>query len=112
MLPDLEAADVQATLSQLTATGIAQAVANSAVAVDEVYICGGGAHNKDLMYRLAKGLPQATLASTEEIGMHPDWVEAVAFAWLASQCLAGRAGNAPVVTGASGLRVLGAIYPA
>lgn len=109
---DPKAADVQATLAQLTAASIAGAVAGSAVTIDELYVCGGGAHNKDLMNRLDRELPDVKISSTMAIGMHPDWVEAAAFAWLASQCLERLTGNAPLVTGAKGPRVLGAIYPA
>ena len=108
----LNPTDVQATLAQLTAITIAEAIKSSGVAVTEVYVCGGGAHNPDLMRRLERQLDPATLASTTAIGVDPDWVEAMTFAWLAHQTLEGLAGNAPVVTGASGPRVLGAIYPA
>jgi anhydro-N-acetylmuramic acid kinase len=103
--------DVQATLAELTATSIANGVLGSGLHVAEVYVCGGGAHNTDLMRRLYHKLAPARLDNTAAIGMDPDWVEAAMFAWLASQTLGGLAGNAPVVTGADGLRVLGGIYP-
>ena len=103
--------DVQATLAELTATSIAQGIMNSQLQVEEVYICGGGAHNTDLMRRLYRQLSPASLDNTSAVGMNPDWVEAATFAWLASQSLDGLAGNAPVVTGAAGARVLGGIYP-
>lgn len=103
--------DVQATLAELTATSIAEAIRGSHMLISEVYICGGGAHNTDLMRRLYHRLGPATLDSTAAIGMDPDWVEAATFAWLASQSLQGLRGNAPVVTGARGERVLGGIYP-
>ena len=109
--PGLDPTDVQATLAELTAITIAQALGRCGVAATEVYVCGGGAHNPDLMRRLEQHLAPATLTSTAAIGMNPDWVEAVTFAWLAHRTLAGLAGNAPAVTGASGLRVLGGIYP-
>ena len=108
---NLSPRDVQATLAELTATTIANAVRDSAVAVSEVYVCGGGAHNTDLMRRLHHKLTPAKLDNTSVIGMDPDWVEAATFAWLASQTLGGLAGNAPVVTGAARERVLGGIYP-
>ena len=108
----LNPTDVQATLAELTAITIAEAIKGSGVTVTEVYICGGGAHNPDLMRRLERHLAPATLASTAAIGLAPDWVEAVTFAWLAHQTLEGLAGNAPAVTGASGPRVLGAIHTA
>ena len=111
MHPDLNPTDVQATLAELTATTITNAVAGCGVAVAEIYVCGGGAHNPDLMRRLEQQLAPATLATTAAIGVDPDWVEAVTFAWLAHRTLEGFAGNAPAVTGASGPRVLGGIYP-
>ena len=64
-----------------------------------------------LMQRLADLLPGLDVHSTAVAGLHPDWVEAAAFAWLAAQTLAGRAGNDPAVTGARRATVLGAIYP-
>jgi anhydro-N-acetylmuramic acid kinase len=63
------------------------------------------------MRRLQRHLAPASLASTASIGMDPDWVEAVTFAWLAHRTLAGLAGNAPAVTGARGPRILGGVYP-
>ncbi|MCB1675467.1 MAG: anhydro-N-acetylmuramic acid kinase [Halioglobus sp.] len=103
--------DVQATLAELTAVSIARGIQSGPVDVAEVYLCGGGAHNRDLVNRLGRHLPGKRLDSTAGIGMAPDWVEAVTFAWLAHQTLRGLAGNAPVVTGARGTRVLGGIYP-
>jgi anhydro-N-acetylmuramic acid kinase len=104
-------ADVQATLAALTATSIADAVEQSGGA-EEVFVCGGGASNAHLMRTLAGALPGVRVASTAAVGVDPDWVEAMAFAWLAREALAGRHGNAPEVTGATGPRVLGAVYPA
>jgi anhydro-N-acetylmuramic acid kinase len=62
--------------------------------------------------RIARSLPGILLASTARLGIHPDWVEAMAFAWLAQRRLRGEAGNLRLVTGAKATRVLGAIYPA
>jgi anhydro-N-acetylmuramic acid kinase len=64
------------------------------------------------MRRLQALLPEAQVSSTDAYGVPADWVEAMAFAWLAHCCLEVIAGNRPSVTGARGLRVLGAIYPA
>ena len=109
---DYRAQDVQASLAELSARSIAHAVARWCPHADEVYACGGGSHNTDLMARIAAALQDKPLAATSALGMHADWVEAMAFAWLAREALCGRPGNLPAVTGASGLRVLGAIYPA
>jgi anhydro-N-acetylmuramic acid kinase len=105
---DIGPADAQATLAELTAQSIATHITNSGVS--EVLVCGGGAHNQDLMQRLRANLPNCTVASTDVYGLHPDWVEAVAFAWLARCCLTGEYGNLPSVTGADSPEILGAIF--
>lgn len=102
--------DVQTTLAELTAATIAEAC--QAFGADEVRVCGGGAHNAYLMSRLAGRMTGIEVSSTAALGVDPGAVEALAFAWLARERLAGRPGNLPAVTGARGLRVLGAVYPA
>ncbi|HPV31860.1 MAG TPA: anhydro-N-acetylmuramic acid kinase, partial [Methylotenera sp.] len=88
-----------------------QAIVNTSLAVDEVYLCGGGAHNTLLTARLKDKLGNIPLTTTEALGMGVDWVEAIAFAWLAKQTLEGKTSSLPEVTGAKGARILGAIYP-
>lgn len=105
-------ADVQATLAELTAASVAAAIERHCAGAGEVLLCGGGAHNVDLVRRLGARLAGRTVADTGTAGLAPQWVEASAFAWLAREALAGRPGNVPAVTGARGPRVLGAIYPA
>ncbi|MFF7709885.1 anhydro-N-acetylmuramic acid kinase [Pseudomonas sp. NPDC007930] len=105
-------ADVQATLLELTAHSVTQALAQAQAQTEHLLVCGGGAHNSALMQRLQQGLPATQVASTADWGVDPDWMEAMAFAWLAHCCLERLAGNRPTVTGAQGLRVLGALYPA
>ncbi|HEV7272056.1 anhydro-N-acetylmuramic acid kinase [Pseudoxanthomonas sp.] len=108
----LAPADVQATLLDLTARTIADALHMSQPDTRRVLACGGGVRNPVLMARLAAYLPQAVVESTAAHGLDPDYVEAMGFAWLARETLAGRPGNLPAVTGASGRRVLGTVYPA
>ncbi len=108
----LPPADVQATLSALTAQSIADAIRRYCQGATEVFVCGGGAHNTDMMKRLAQALHPTRLGSTAALGLDPDWVEAAAFAWLARCAVRGEAGSLPEVTGARGARVLGGIYPA
>ncbi len=105
-------ADVQATLLELTARTVADALQMTQPATRRVLACGGGVHNAMLMARLAAHLPQAVVESTAAHGMDPDYVEAMGFAWLARETLAGRPGNLPAVTGAAGRRVLGTVFPA
>ena len=103
----LAAANVQATLCELTAITIARAIGDTATAV---FVCGGGVHNRCLMQRLAVQLPDKTASSTQSAGLNPDWVEAVAFAWLARERLAERPGNLPSVTGANKSVLLGELH--
>lgn len=111
-LPTLAPENVQATLMELTALTITESLQSAQSETKELLICGGGAHNVALTDRLAELLPDTKVSSTEAFGVDPDWVEAMAFAWLAHCCLEGVPANRPTVTGARGLRVLGAIYPA
>ena len=108
----LRAEDIQATLVELSARSICEALRRAQTRTDSLLVCGGGAHNLHLMQRLAALLPDCEVASTASRGIGPDWIEAMAFAWLAHCTLQGIAANRPSVTGARGLRVLGAIYPA
>jgi anhydro-N-acetylmuramic acid kinase len=102
--------DVQATLTALTATTIADAIREYAPATRRVLACGGGVHNGGLMRRLKEQLPAVVLESTAGYGIAPEWVEAATFAWLAKRCLDGEPGNLPDVTGASRGTVLGGVY--
>ena len=103
--------DVQATLVALTARTIADAVRGCAHDGVEVLVCGGGARNATLMRALAHELAPRAVVPTSDHGVAVDHVEALAFAWLAREALAGRPGNLPAVTGAAGARILGAIHP-
>ena len=105
-------ADVQATLVAFTARTIADAVRAHCATATEVLVCGGGALNEALMEALAARLAPRVVTTTASQGVAVLDVEALAFAWLARETIAGRPGNLPAVTGARGLRVLGAIYPA
>ena len=102
--------DVQATLLQLSARSIATALRDNAPEIREVYACGGGVHNGALMDALRAQLPGVKLDTTAALGLDPDFVEAVGFAWLARARLENVAGSLPSVTGARGARVLGAVY--
>lgn len=108
--------DMQATLAALTAASLADAIARYAPHAAAVYVCGGGAYNSYLMALLRQALDarnvRAHLDSTAALGIAPNHVEALAFAWLAHRFTTRQAGNLPAVTGAAGPRVLGALYPA
>ena len=108
---DYAAEDVQATLLMLTVQSICNEVVKFP-ATKQVVVCGGGAYNGQLMSVLDESLNGIEVISSDELGFDAQNVEALAFAWLAHQCMQGLTGNEPSVTGAKGKRVLGAIYPA
>lgn len=102
--------NVARTLLELTAVTIADALRQHCSDAQEVYVCGGGAHNLALIDRLQASCG-LSIQHTDALGVNVDWVEAVAFAWLAQRCIDHLPGNLPAVTGAAGSRILGAIYP-
>ncbi|RRQ22434.1 anhydro-N-acetylmuramic acid kinase [Thiohalobacter thiocyanaticus] len=108
---ELEPEAVQATLAELTAASIAVAIEREAQGTTELIVCGGGAYNPDLLQRIGARLPAVKLSVSDDYGLAAEWVEAVAFAWLAQKALEGKPGNVPAVTGAAGKRILGGVYP-
>jgi len=102
--------DVARTLVELSAKTIYDALLMSCSELDSAYLCGGGARNILLKNRLEAMLTHTKLQTTDALGIGIDWVEAIAFAWLARQCLLHKTSNLPQVTGARGQRILGAIY--
>lgn len=107
----LEPINVQATLVELTAHSVIQALKQFAPA-QQVYLCGGGVHNKQLLVRLQSLATAIDWQSTDALGVDPDWVEAILFAWLAHCHVAGLVGNLTAVTGAKRAAVLGCYTPA
>ena len=104
--------DVMATLARFTAAAIGDAVKAHFAQAEDVIVCGGGAHNATLMRMLGEEVAPRPLRSSEALGVAPEHVEAIAFAWLARAFCDRRPGNLPSVTGAEGERILGALYPA
>jgi len=111
-LATYEAADVQSTLLELTARTLCESISQECSDAREVFVCGGGVHNHHMMQRIGALLDPVSVASTEAVGIDPDWMEALAFSWLARQALHQQTSSIPAVTGARGARILGAIYPA
>ncbi len=102
--------DVQATLLELTCRTIANAIDEQCADAQDIYLCGGGAHNQTLRHRLAALLPDSHVQTTSAIGVDGDFLEAIAFAWLAQQNLTKQPANLPLVTGAKHPCILGAVY--
>jgi len=108
---DVDPRDVQATLTQLTASVISDAINRYFAEAAEVVICGGGAFNATLMQMLAEACAPRNVMTSDRLGVAADQVEALAFAWLAREFVEQRSANLPAVTGARGPRPLGAHYP-
>jgi anhydro-N-acetylmuramic acid kinase len=108
----LQPQDVQATLTELTASSCAGSVQQFAPGCERLIVCGGGVLNAHLMARLQALLPGCAVASSDAYGLPPLQMEATAFAWLAKQCIDRKTASLKSVTGARGARILGAIYPA
>lgn len=107
--PEHNPEDIQANLCFLTAETICDAIHEYAPETDRVLICGGGAHNRYLLEILQNKL-HCPVESTERYQLHPDHVEATAFAWLARQTMSHLPGNLMTVTGAKQPVILGGIY--
>ncbi|MGB5774217.1 MAG: anhydro-N-acetylmuramic acid kinase, partial [Sedimenticolaceae bacterium] len=101
---------VQSTLLALTCHSVSDAIRQHAPGAARVLVCGGGVHNSALIRRLSS-LLALPVESSAAHGIDPDWMESMAFAWLAQRTLAGQPGNLAAVTGATGPRILGAIHP-
>ncbi|MFT4672674.1 MAG: anhydro-N-acetylmuramic acid kinase [Pseudohongiellaceae bacterium] len=108
---DVSPADVQATLLEFTAATIAADISLT-MKPTALYVCGGGAHNAALMASLARKLPLCQVDSTAALGIHPDWVEAVAFAWMARMRILNRPIDTSAFTGATRPVILGGVYSA
>lgn len=105
-----KAEDVQATITELTARSIADAIAPFAKKAQKIWVCGGGSKNTQLMSRLADLCQPLMVLSTADFGVDPDWIEAAAWAWLAKQTLSQKTSNIPSVTGAQKTTILGGVY--
>lgn len=106
---EISAADVQATLLALTVRSVTAEIARNSTDDVQIIVCGGGACNLHFLERLQQALPKSEIVTSAVLGLHPQYVEAAAFAWLASRTMNGLAGNLPAVTGAAGDRLLGNI---
>jgi len=107
---DISPEDVQATLLELTTETVRRAIAADVPSAKRVILCGGGAYNRALVQRLETSLEPRIVETSETFGIAPEWIEAVAFAWLARLRLKLRPGNIPTVTGAREPAILGGVY--
>lgn len=104
--------NVQATLLELTAYSISSCIKQYCIGAQEIFLCGGGAHNTQLVHNLKELLPDCSIQLTDKLGIEADWLEAIAFSWLARLSIHGLTGNLPAATGAQHPCILGAIHQA
>jgi anhydro-N-acetylmuramic acid kinase len=104
--------DTQATLVELTARAITESISRFAPDAREVFLCGGGARNPVIGDRITQLAAPTRVGTTDELGVPTGHVEAVAFAWLARQCVRRQPVDLTSVTGARHPAILGAIFPA
>ena len=109
---ELSDIDVAATLVELSAVTVCQAIKLYAGDCKKLIACGGGCHNHFLIQRIQAGLGSIQVELSDTYGIGVDWVEATAFAWLAFRHINKQNGNAESITGAKQKRILGAYYPA
>ena len=110
--PEYKAVDVQTTLLAFTAQTIADTVIQAKKPVKQLYLCGGGTHNLYLHQVLTDLLPGIAVQSIAEVGVSPDFLEAMMFAWLAAQTINQKPVDLSAITGSKKPAILGAIYPA
>lgn len=108
---NLATSDVQATLLRFTIDSIVNEIRKTSQPT-EVYVCGGGSHNNAFMDGLQARLRDCNVLSTAKLGIDPDWVEAIAFAWMAKQTSEGRSIDTTPFTGAAKATILGGVYKA
>lgn len=102
--------DIQATLLELTTSAISHAINSFSTKVDEIILCGGGTYNRQLWKSLQAKCVNQQILSSEDLGVSPLWLEAMAFAWFAKRTLERKSSNLPLVTGARSAAVLGGVY--
>jgi anhydro-N-acetylmuramic acid kinase len=108
----IDPADVQATLTEFTARTIVDAIDHFCPGTEEIYLCGGGALNVELVSRIRRLAGARRVEATDVLGVAAMHVEAMAFAWLAMKCVRREPVDLTAATGAAAPRILGAIYPA
>jgi len=104
----ISAVDIQATLLEFTIIPIIEALKNKEI--KRLIVCGGGAQNKYLMEQLSSKLANIKVIRSNELGIDSNFLEAIAFAWLAFKRVNNQAIDLSSITGSSKPTILGAIH--
>ena len=106
---EILAEDVQATLAQVTVISLIESINFLNLSNENIYLCGGGVHNDFLCSEINKQ-SKARVSTTLELGIDPDYVEAICFGWLAKQRIENKSFDLSEITGSKGEVYLGRIY--
>ena len=106
---EILAEDVQATLAQVTVVSLIESINSLNLSEENIYLCGGGVHNDFLCGEINKQ-SKKRVSTTFELGIDPDYVEAICFGWLAKQRIENKSFNLSEITGSKGEVYLGRIY--
>ena len=106
---EILAEDVQATLVQVTVVSLMESINSLNLSNEDIYLCGGGVHNDFLCSEINKH-SKTTVSTTLELGIDPDYVEAICFGWLAKQRIENKSFNLSKITGSRGEVYLGRIF--
>ena len=106
---EISSKDVQATLLQVTVLSLIESINTLRLSNENIYLCGGGVHNDFLCNELSKQ-SKAKIKTTLDLGINPDYVEAICFGWLAKQRIENKKFNLSKITGSKGEVYLGKIY--
>ena len=102
--------NVSTTLTHLTAASIAQAIINYTDTEAGIYLCGGGVRNLYLVELISHYSKNRKVSTTQALGIDPDFVEAIAFAWLAKARIEEKALDTRLITGARQPVILGTVH--
>ena len=106
---EISAEDVQATLLQVTVISLIESINLIQPINEDIYLCGGGVHNKFLCSEIDKQT-KARVKTTLDLGIDPDYLEAICFGWFAKQRVENKKFNLNKITGSKGEVYLGKIY--
>ncbi len=91
--------DTIATITRITAQNIVQQYERfypRHKEIDEIFMCGGGARNPNIIKYLKKRLPHTAIRKLDDIGVPSDAKEAVSFAQQGLEAILGRAALIPI----------------